>query len=410
MEEEKVVKKKKFLSKKAGRGLVVFLSVFIVFSLGFVSGRESNWKFSVSNKYNLTNTDEGMPEGVDFSIFWEAWKKLSDNYIGELNGEDLVYGAISGLLSSPDDPYTVFMEPEDNQKFQEDISGRFDGVGVELNLVNDVPTVVAPLSESPAEKAGLKAKDVILEVDGTKTSEIGFEETINRIRGERGSQVTVKILRSGVADPFDVTMTREPITVESVKWEDKNYQGKTFLLIKVRQFGNDTDTLFKQAAEAGANSKYSGVIVDFRNNPGGYFASALNMASYFIDSGVVVSEVNGSGKKKDFNTTSQTILKDKKVAILINEGSASASEIVAGALKDRTEALLIGENSFGKGSVQQVENLSDGSAVKITVAKWLTPSGVHIDENGIEPAIKISESEDENVDAVLDRALLELSK
>lgn len=397
--------KKKSVSK-AVFGLILVVLMGASFVVGNYSGQRGVNIGLTAKPSEVANTDKGKPESVDFSTFWEAWGKLNRNYVGTLDPKNLVYGAISGLLTSAGDPYTEFFKPEDNKRFKDDISGEFEGIGVEISSVDGLPTVVAPLSGTPAEKAGLKAKDVILEVDGTKTSEIGFEETINRIRGTKGTAVKLKISRAEVAEPMEISVIRENITVASVTHEIKNQNGKKVYYIKVRQFGDDTEQLFDDAVADAKKQNVDGVILDLRNNPGGYLDTAVSMASNFLDGGVIVSEVDKDGKKKDFTADKKASLADVKMVVLINGGSASASEIVSGALKDRNRATIIGEKSFGKGSVQVMENLSDGSAVKITVAKWMTPKGTHIDKVGIAPDIEVK---DEN-DAVLNRGLEEITK
>ncbi len=386
--------------------LLMLLVLGGVFYTGNYTGQRGIDVGIIVTPKELKNTDSGKPQEVDFSTFWEAWNKLNKNYVSDLDPQNMVYGAIAGLLLSTGDPYTEYLKPKDNQRFKDDISGEFDGIGVEISSVNNMPTVVAPLSGSPAEAAGLKAKDIIVEVDGTKTSEIGFDETINRIRGAQGTKVVLKISRAGSDDLLEFSIERKNIKVDSVSYEVKNYQDKKIFYIKVRQFGDDTEELFEKAANAAVASKASAVVLDLRNNPGGYLDTAVNMASYFLDGGLVVSEIDKNGTKKEFKTSRSAMLKDIKMAVLVNNGSASASEIVAGALKDRNRATIIGEQTFGKGSVQILENLSDGSAVKITIAKWLTPKGNHIDKVGITPDIEVSDEEDQP----LNRAYSELSK
>lgn len=398
--------KKKSLATKIGFAIVIIVLIGAAFVAGNYTGKSGvNIGVQLGPK-EVVNTAKGKPEQIDFSIFWEAWSKLNKNYVSVLDPQKLVYGAISGLLSATDDPYTEFMKPDENKRFMDDISGQFEGIGVEISSVNNLPTVVAPLSGSPAEKAGLKAKDIILEVDGSKTSDLGFEQTIDRIRGTKGTTVMLKILRSGNEEPLTISVVRDNITVASVSSETKDYKGKKIFYIKVRQFGDDTDRLFSEAVDAAKNSKADALVLDLQNNPGGYLDTAVDMASNFLDGGLVVSEVDRDGKKKDFNTSLKASLPSIKMVVLVNGGSASASEIVSGALKDRSRATIVGETTFGKGSVQVMENLSDGSAVKITIAKWLTPKGDHIDKIGITPDIKVADEGD----AILNAGLEEASK
>lgn len=352
----------------------------------------------------VSNTESGKPANVDFSIFWEAWNKLNADSVDNTNPQDLVYGAISGMLSAVNDPYTVYLKPDENKRFLEDISGEFEGIGVEITEVNSELTVVAPLPDSPAEKAGIKAKDVILEVDGQKTSDLGFETTINKIRGAAGTDVTILIKRAGSDENIKFTITREKIVVPSVTYEIKQSGGKKFEVVTLRQFGDDTDALFDKATLDIEQNKPDGIILDLRNNPGGYLDSAVNVASYFIDGGTIVSEVEKNNQKKDVKTVRRATLKSYPLALLVNEGSASASEIVAGAIKDRGRGKIIGTTTFGKGSVQILENLSDNSAVKITIAKWLTPNGSQINKVGIKPDIEVTEDQNSSTDQILEKA------
>ena len=411
MEQEKI-KKRRPVALWAKRVLVVFV-VFVVlgttFLLGYASGLRGVNLGATIPVERVINKNNGKPSDVDFSTFWEAWNKLNENYVGKINPQDLIYGAISGMLAATKDPYTVYLRPEDNQRFMDDISGEFDGIGVEITQVENLPTVVAPLPDSPAEKAGLKAKDIITEVDGNSTADMAFDDVIDKIRGQEGTQVTLTIVRSGLEDPIKITVTREKIKVASVTTEIKNYQGKQYFYIQVRQFGDDTSALFEKAASDVQQGNYSGIILDLRNDPGGYLETAVDLTSYFIDGGVVVSEVDRNGDKQESKTTRKAILKNYKLAVLINDGSASASEIMAGAIKDRKQGTIIGQKSFGKGSVQVLEELSNKSAVKITVAKWLTPNGGTIDGVGIEPDVKI-ENKDATDEDYINKALEILGK
>lgn len=410
--EIKKIKKKRPKALWAKRVLVVFViavTLGTTFLLGYASGLRGVNLGATLPIERIVNKNTGKPADVDFSTFWEAWNKLNENYVGKVDPTALIQGAISGMLAATKDPYTVYLKPEDNQRFMSDISGQFDGIGVEITQVDSMPTVVAPLPDSPAEKAGLKAKDVISEVDGTKTADMAFDDVINKIRGQAGSQVTLTVVRSGSDQPLKIVVTREKITVASVTTEVKNYQGKQYYYIKVRQFGDDTSTLFAKAAGEVQKNNYAGIILDLRNDPGGYLETAVDLGSYFVDGGIVVSEVDRNGNKQESKTTHSATLKNYKLAVLINDGSASASEILAGAIKDRKQGTIIGQKSFGKGSVQILEELSDKSAVKITVAKWLTPNGGTIDGVGIEPDVKI-----DNKDAIdteyINKALEILSK
>lgn len=364
--------------------LVVALSIFVG---GYFVGQKG---YSIGFGPEGIRVEAGKPANVDFSLFWEAWNKLNDKSVQGTDTKKMIDGAISGMLASLGDPYTTYFTQSQNQRFREDIQGEFSGIGVELIEKNNALTVVAPLSETPAEAAGIKPGDIIDSVDGVKADSIGFDETINRIRGAEGTKVTITILREGSDAPLTFEITRKIIVVKSVNWEVKTSNGKNLMYIKIRQFGDDTESLFAEAAKEAKNKKVDGIIIDLRNNPGGYLETSVNMASYFIDNGIIVSEKGKNNDNRDYLSTRNGTLKSFKVAILINEGSASASEIFAGAMQDQRGDKLIGKKTFGKGSVQELIDLSDGSAVKITVAKWYTPKGRSINGEGISPDIEIA--------------------
>jgi len=384
--------------------IAIFVVIILVFVAGINFGHKGTFSFSLGS-IRFSNIDDAKPNGVDFSVFWEAWNKLKEKSTVDLKNEDMVSGAIYGLLSSTGDPYTTYMTKAENDRFREDIGGEFEGIGIEIVEKNGVVTVVAPLSDTPAEKAGLKPGDIIYKVDDVETATIGFEESINRIRGKDGTKVKLEIYRAGADAPIELEIVRAKILVKSVKFEAKNYENKEITYIKIRQFGDDTQALFDLAAKSALKTKDKIIIIDLRNNPGGYLETAVQISSYFIPDGVIVSEEGKNVPKKDYKSEGNSILKDCKVVVLVNGGSASASEIMAGALKDRKGTKLIGEKTFGKGSVQELIDLSDGSSVKITVAKWLTPDGTEINKKGIEADIKISNDEDLTVDEQLQEAL-----
>ena len=390
------------------RHLIVFLlalaTILGVFVLGYSYGQKGKSFFGIVAK-DVTNTEVGMPSGVDFSLYWQAWNKLQSDSVFDTNSQSMLYDSISGLLSSVSDPYTVFFTPKDNQIFKSDIEGQFDGIGVELVMKNGFPTVVAPLSDSPGAKAGIKAGDIILQVDDVKSADIGFNELIEKIRGKKGTTVKLQIARADIDKPLTFSIVRDTITIKSVTWEEKEQASKKIMYVKVRQFGDDTSSLFADFAAATIKAKPDGIIVDLRDDPGGYFQSAIDLSSYFIDGGTIVEQQNKAGVKQDFSTSHSATLKNFKTAVLVNGGSASASEIFSGALQDRKAGTLIGEKTFGKGSVQELVELKDGSALKITIAKWLTPNGRTINGEGITPDIEIKSDSTNTADLQLNRAL-----
>jgi len=353
--------------------------------------------------------EQEKPTDVDFSLFWEVWNKVHDEYSSSIDDQKMIYGAISGSLAALGDPYTAFFDPETNNKFQEEISGQFEGIGAELSIKDNRLIVVAPLKKTPAERAGILPNDYIVSIDGTKTADLTVDQAVSLIRGPKGSQVSLVIVRGEETREFKIT--RETIILKSVEYSFENHQGKEIAIVKINQFGDDTVDLFDQFADECQEKNCQKIILDLRNNPGGYFDGAIDIASYFIEEGVVVKEVDKKGDKKEYRTTKRAKLAGRKVVGLINLGSASAAEIVAGALADHGLIKLVGEKSFGKGSVQNFEQLSSGAAMKVTVAKWLTPKEREIDQQGIEPEIKVEMTEDDylnNRDPQLAAAIREI--
>jgi len=396
-------RRQSLLARKSLISLVVLSLAYGIFLVGYFAGQGQS--LSYPRVKDVKNINVGKPQDVDFSLYWEAWNKLRSKAAVDSDPKKMLEGSIAGMAASLGDPYTAYFTEEQNKRFREDISGEFGGIGVEITLKNDLPTVVAPLSETPAERAGIKPGAVILEVDGQKTSDIGFDATIDRIRGNAGTKVKLKLLQDKDTEPTEIEVVRDTIVVKSVKWEYKDVNGKKILYIKVRQFGDDTAALFSEAAAEATKTKPSGIIVDLRNNPGGYLGSSVDLASHFLDGGVVVSEKGRNGESKDYKTSGNADLKNFKVTVLVNKGSASASEIFSGALQDRGKAKLIGDKTFGKGSVQELVGLSDNSSLKVTIAKWYTPNGRQISDQGIEPDISIADDDKTADDEQLNRAL-----
>jgi len=383
-------------------GIIVFALIF--YFAGYLVGHknlvfEQNYRPVVAKKELL------KPRSVDFSIFWEAWNKVMDQYVGTPDAQKMIYGAISGMVQSLGDPYSVFMEPGQTKSFLEDLSGEISGIGAEMDIKDNKLLIVAPLADSPAEKAGLKPRDQVLKINDESTEGMTLEEAVTKIRGEAGSKVTLTIIRAGWDEPQQFVITRAKIKIKSVTWE---IRADNIAYIQINQFGDDTTDLAKQAAQEIKAKSPKAIILDLRNNPGGYLEGAVDVTSLFMPSGVVVKEQYRNGRIDEEKTTLEPTLKDYKLIILINGGSASASEIVAGALQDSGRATLVGEKTFGKGSVQDLEQITGGSTLRLTVAKWLTPKGRAIDQVGIEPNVKVALTEDDQNngrDPQLDRAI-----
>jgi len=350
-----------------------------------------------------------QPEEVDFSLFWEAWEMLQERFADKekFDPDNLIYGAISGMVKSLDDPYTVFFPPEEAKKFLEDIKGTFEGVGMEIGVRKGQLQVIAPLEGTPAQRAGLRAGDKILKINDALTADLTIDEAVNLIRGPKGTEVTLTIYREEWETSEEFKITRAVIEIPSLKWEMKE---GNIAYLRLYQFSEKASFDFSQAVIEILNSPAEKIILDLRNNPGGYLEVAQDIAGWFFKRGETVAiEDFGQGKEqKIYQAQGNASLVEYPIVILINQGTASGSEILAGALRDNRGILLIGEKSFGKGSVQELEKLSEGSSLKITVAKWLTPKGELITDKGLEPDIKVEITDEDykaDKDPQLDKAI-----
>jgi len=390
-----------------GVSVVVFIGLLAgSFYFGYREGEKNPQNLIISGVANL---NQGKLEAVDFSVFWDVWQTIKNKYVGasNLNNQDLVYGAISGLLGALKDPYSVFMPPSDATKFNQDISGEFSGIGARIDVKDGQLLIVAPLKDSPAEKAGLRAMDAILKIDDKDTAGIIVDDAVKLIRGANGTIVTLTILRTGWAKPKDISITRSVIQVPTI--DAKTFDGN-IAYIHLYNFYEQAPIIFYQTAMKLAAQDTKGVILDLRDNPGGYLDGAVNIAGWFLKPGekVVSEEFASSSQNHDFFSYGSGLFKNTQMVILMNGGSASASEILIGAIKDNRNVKLIGEKTFGKGTVQELETLRDGSMVKITVAHWRMPAGELIDKSGIEPDYKVSLTDDDIKavrDPQLDKAL-----
>ena len=377
--------------------IILIIFIFVVFGVGAWIGEQT------------VVCPICPPKGVDFSLLWEAWNKLQENYVNpeELDTQKMIYGAVSGMVKSLDDPYTVFFNPEDTKTFLEDISGRFEGVGIEIGIRNNQLQVIAPLEGTPAQRAGLRPGDKIIKIGDTLTADITIEEAVSFIRGPKGTEVTLTIFRDKWETTKEITLKRAVIEVPSMVWEIKE---ENIAYIKFYHFSEEADREFKEAAVEILNSSASKIILDLRNNPGGYLERAQDIAGWFLEGGQIVV-IEDFGKKEEqevYKAKGNAKFFDYPIVILINQGSASAAEILASAIRDNRGVKLIGETSFGKGSVQTLEQLRNGSSLKITVANWLTPKEELISDKGLEPDIKIEmtdEDYDQGKDPQLEKAI-----
>lgn len=397
------------LQKKFLYSVLILVVAAGIFSSGFWYGKNS--QPSIEKVTGLQNLEEGKSQSVDFSLFWDVWAGVQEKYVNrsKLDYQKMVYGAISGMLSSLDDPYTVFMTPQENKEFSQSMQGSLEGVGMEVGMRKNVITVISPLENSPAKRAGIMAGDQILKVDDALTSGLTVDETVKLIRGPKGTQVKLTLFRNGWSEPQEKTLTREVINIPIIKFETKQAVGKEVAYLALYQFTDNSVAEFAKKAQEILASGVQGIVLDLRDNPGGYLNSAVDIASWFLPKDeLVVSEDYGNGKKIEHKSSGINKLGSYQIVVLINQGSASASEILAGALRDNLGVKLVGQKSFGKGSVQELQNMKSGTAIKITVAKWLTPSGHSIMEQGLEPDEKVEltrEDLDNGRDPQLEKAL-----
>jgi len=375
-------------------GAILFIGVIIAFG-SFSLGKNVGVLEGSTNATGIINKSEGEPSGVDFAPFWKAWNLINEKYVSASStrktatDEEKLWGAIQGMTSSLGDPYTVFFPPVESEIFESDIRGNFEGVGMEIVAQDGAITVISPLKGSPAERAGMLAGDKIIKINDKVTSSFSTEDAVNNIRGPRGTTVNLTVYREGVTEPFEVNITRDVIDIPTIN--TKTLPDGTFV-IELYSFSSNSPNLFRQALREFIVSGGDKLVLDLRGNPGGYLEAAIDMASWFLPpSKVVVREDFGEGKEqKVYRSKGYDVFNDKlKFAILVNSGSASASEILAGALSEQGKAVLVGTKTFGKGSVQELVNVTKDTSIKITVARWLTPNGTSISEQGIEPDYKV---------------------
>lgn len=406
-----IVKKDTKVLGKRILALYIFaaLLIFSFFSgakVGYERGKSAAVPAGEGRVINSEKTKPSfLSEDADFELYWNVWSLLKNRYVERpVSDTTLFYGSLKGMVDSLGDPYTVFFDPETNKKFSQQLSGKFEGIGAEIGMKDGALIIIAPLADSPAIRAGLEAGDFIIKIDDTDTVNMSIDEAVTRIRGPKNTVVKLNIFRKGSEKTKDFSITRSEITVKSVVYKLRD---DGISVIGISEFGNDTESDFKQAIQEILVKNSKGLVIDLRNNPGGYLETAVSVAGEWIPATkIVVIEQNAD--RKEFVSSGPARLKGMPTVVLVNEGSASASEILAGALQDYGLAKLVGAQTFGKGSVQDLENLDDGSAVKYTIAEWLTPNGRSINKVGITPDEKVDfvkEDVEAKKDPQLDRAI-----
>ena len=420
--------------------LQIFLIAGITFFAGYFFGLNKinlDWK----NYKPIINVTSKEPPpavtNVDFSPFWTVWQKLQANYYdkSKLDQQKMLNGAITGMVQAIGDPFTLYLPPVANNNFKQGLAGQFSGIGAELGTKDKDIVVISPLDGSPAEKAGIRAGDIVQAVDGQSVAGWSLSQAVDKIRGPKGTNVTLTVIHKDTKEKKDIKITRDVITVKSVAMDIRDAKctstgcsiiakgdkctgdGCTqFAYIRLSQFGDNTNqewlAMVKGIADKmNKNKNIKGIVFDLRNNPGGYLTDATFIASEFIPKGeVVVSEDNGT-QKEDLTAQRDGLLLTPKMVVLINKGSASASEIVSGALRDYGRAELVGETSFGKGTVQAAEDLGSGAGLHVTIAKWLTPKGTWVNGKGLTPDVSVSlDLKDPSRDTQLEKGVFELVK
>ncbi|MFA5420538.1 MAG: S41 family peptidase [Patescibacteria group bacterium] len=397
------------------------LILFLVFSLGAYMAVESEVIKRTAEKEvvfigkllgKYQSNEDRLVQNIDFSLYWDTWDEIKESHIGnnEISDKKLFYGSLEGMVRAIDDPYSEFMDPKLTREFEENMSGSFEGIGAEIGIRDGVLTIISPLSGTPADRAGLKPGDKILEINGETTEKMNINEAVSKIRGEKGTEVKLSIYTQEMNEIKDVLIIRDTIIIESVKLEILE---ENIFLIEISAFNSDTRSLFSKFAKKAFDEKASGIILDLRNNPGGYLDSSVFVLGEWVNGKRALMEIFNDGREVEYVAKGSNYLENIPTVVLINYGSASASEIVSGALQDYEKATIIGTKSYGKGSVQMVKNMKDGSSIKLTIAKWLTPLGQNINEAGITPDEEVIITEDDYLndkDSQIERALELLKK
>ncbi len=368
--------------------LLLAIGFVIIFGLGVLFGATFGVTHVLAPGVTDAFSQKNSPvENVNLSQFWQIWNEIKYKYVDNktVKNSDLLYGAMQGMMASLNDPYSIYFPPKQAKAFESDLSGKFDGIGAEIGMnTNNQLNVIAPLSGSPAQKAGLHARDLIVSVNSSSTASMSVEQAARLIRGKKGTTVVLGILRSGWTIPKSFTIIRDTITVPSVT---SKMQTADIAYIHISFFNNNTGIDFQKAIDKLLPKHPKGIILDMRNNPGGYLDTSVDVASEWVTTGIVVSEHFGNGKIQTYKTHGLHPLNGIPTVVLVDGGTASGAEIVSGALQDYKKAIIMGQQTYGKGSVQEFETLPDGSAFKLTIAKWYTPNNREINHTGITPDV-----------------------
>ena len=390
--------------------IIVVVLLIVTLSGSFLFGVFMGYERrpEVAKVTSLFDKESATAPAVDFGPFWKVWNLINEKYVSSdgPTDQEKVWGAISGLVGSLDDPYSVFLPPEEAAIFQSDISGEFQGVGMEIGVRDNIPTVIAPLKNTPAERAGILPGDKIIKIDDTVSVDLGIDEAVRLIRGTKGTTVILTILREGEGEPLEIKIVRDIIEIPTIDTETRTPAGgvakedaanengnpEDIYVLRLYNFSANSPFLFRESLRQFAVSGKHKLILDLRGNPGGYLEAAVDMASWFLPVGkVIVREDFGeAAEERVYRSKGYDIFgPDLKMVVLVNGGSASASEILAGALSEHGVATLVGTKTFGKGSVQELIGVTDDTALKVTVARWLTPLGISISEKGIIPDVEV---------------------
>ncbi|MDP2632478.1 MAG: S41 family peptidase [Candidatus Curtissbacteria bacterium] len=410
-----IIHKNSQIPTKSSGGIFSFVIQFAVvgiifFLIGFAVGQKKveiigNGAIPKLSIQNQTPKNSN----IDFTLMWEVLDKIPEKYIDRsaIDGNKLLYGAISGMVRSLGDPYTAFLDPKQNEAVKSELAGTYEGVGIQIGFNRDRRLVViAPLSGTPAQRVGLKPKDLILKIEDKETFDLALPEAVDLIRGQAGTKVKLLLQHEGEDKPFEIEVERAKITVKSVEVDYRKVNSKNVAIVKVSRFGDTTDSEWDQAVGDVKGRNVDAIIVDMRNNPGGLLSSSIHVASEFIG-GVIVKQQDSAGRISSLSVDHKGAFLKTPMVVLVNGGSASAAEIFAGAIQDNARGKVVGEKTFGKGTVQEPLDLTGGSSLHVTVAKWLTPDGHSIHGVGIDPDVTVEDTEDGSLedDPQLQKAL-----